>query len=82
MPTANYSARHLHQRISFSHSILLRVNFSRRDIEIIVKKTYARWRAHLGLRLYKAGGRRAPGDRWLKYNFQRFSFVIGLPMIV
>ena len=61
------------------------MNFSCRDIEIVVKKTYVRWRAHSGLRLYKAGGRRASSldrDRWLKYNFQRFSFVIGLPMIV
>ena len=82
MPTASLSARHLHQRISFSRSILLRMNFSCRDIEIVVKKTYVRWRAHSGLRLYMAGGRRAPGDRWLKYNFQRFSFVIGFPMIV
>ena len=69
MPTASFSARHLHQRISFSHSILLRVNLSRRDIEILVKKTYARWRAHSGLQLYTADRRRAPGDRWLKYNF-------------
>ena len=82
MATASFSASHLHQGISFFRSILLRVNFSRRDIEIVAKKTYARWRAHSGLWLYKAGGRRAPGDRWLKYNFQRFSFVIGMPMIV
>ena len=51
MPTASFSARHLHQRISFSHSILLRVNFSCRDIEIVVKKTYARWRAHSSRRI-------------------------------
>ena len=82
MPTASFSARRLHQRISFSLSILLRMHFFCRDIEIVVEKTYARWRAHSDRRLYKAGGRRAPGDRWLKYNFQRFSFVIGLPMIV
>ena len=82
MSTASFCGRHSHQRISFSRSILLKMNFSCRDIEIVVKKTYVRWRAHSGLRLFEAGGRRAPGDRWLKYNFQKFSFVIGLPMIV
>ena len=80
MLTASFSARRLHQRISFSRFMLRRVNLSCRGIEIVVKKTCARWRAHLGP--YKGGGRRAPGDRWLKYNFQRFLFVIGLSMIV
>ena len=48
--TASFPARHVHQRVSFSRSILLRVNFSCRDAGIVVKKTYARWRAHSGLR--------------------------------
>ena len=41
---------------------------------VVVEKTYARWRARSGLRLDKAGGRRAPGDSWLKYNFQYSNF--------
>ena len=61
MPTASFPARYLHQHISFSRSILLRMNFPCRDIEFVVKKTYTRRRAHSGLRLYKAGGRRASG---------------------
>ena len=50
MPTAIFSARHFHQRISFSRFIVLRVNSSCRDIQIVVKETYARWRGHSGLR--------------------------------
>ena len=60
MPTASFSVR---------LSILLRVNFSSRDDYSLEN---ARWRAQLGPRLYKAGGQRASGDRWLKYNFQNF----------
>ena len=43
--------------MNLSRSILPRVNLFGKDVEVLVQKTYARWRARLG--------RRAPGDRWL-----------------
>ena len=45
------------------------MNLSCKDVEIVDEKTWVRWRAHWGLRLDKAGERRAQGNRWLKYNF-------------
>ena len=62
MPTASFSIRHSYQHVNFSRSILPRVNFFSRE-EIVVKKDYVRWRARSGLRLNKAGGRLASGDR-------------------
>ena len=65
----SFSVRHSHQRINLSRSILLRVNLSCKDVEIVVEKAYAPWRARSSLLLDKSDRWRAPGDRWLKYNF-------------
>ena len=69
MLTARFSLKHSHQRIILSRSILPKVKLSCRDVEVLVEKTYGRWRARSGLRPDKAGGRLAAADRWLKYNF-------------
>ena len=47
-------------------SILPRVNLFCNDVEILVHKTYARWRA--------CSGQRAAGDRWLKWL--KFNFLL------
>ena len=54
MPTASFSVRHSNQRISFSRSILPRVNLSCKDVEILVEKTYARWRARSSVTMIEA----------------------------